>query len=80
MSRFYRAGQHAALEHMKLSGERVAVTKHETYQHRPDPAFTVDTQAKGNAIDSTWDNHDRRFETAIKAPADITSSLTGWDG
>ena len=80
MSRFYQAGRLAALQSMKLGGERVAVTNHQTYQHRPNFSFTTDTQAKGNAIDSTWDTHDRRFETAIKAPADITSSLTAWDG
>jgi hypothetical protein len=65
---------------MKLGGERVSVSEHQTYQHRPDPLFVSDPAAKGNAIDSTWDAHDRRFETAIKAPADITSSLTAWDG
>lgn len=77
---FYKAGCVFALQQLKLGGERVAVTKHETYQHRPDPAFTTDTQAKGDAIGKTWDDHDRRYETAIRAPADITSSLTGWDG
>lgn len=80
MTRFYLAGRNAALQTMKLGGERVAVTKHETYQHRPDPTFTTDTQAKGDAIGKTWDDHDRRYEVAIRAPADITSSLTGWDG
>lgn len=80
MSPFYLAGRNAALCAVKLGGERVAVTKHETYQHRPDPLFVSDPAAKGNAIEKTWDDHDRRFETAIRAPADITSSLTGWDG
>lgn len=77
---YYIAGRNAALRTVKLSGERVAVTKHETYQHRPDPLFVSDPAARGNAIDTTWDAHDRRFETAIKAPADITSTLTGADG
>jgi len=80
MSHFYKMGYYTALQQLKLSGERVAVTQHQTYQHRPDPLFVSDPAAKGNAIDTTWDAHDRRFETAIKAPADITSTLTGADG
>lgn len=77
---FYRHGQAAALWLFKLGGERVLVTDGQTYQHRPDPTFTSDPQARGAGIDGTWDAHDRRYQTAIRAPADITSQLTGADG
>jgi hypothetical protein len=72
---FYKRGQIAALRLMKLSYE-----PDQTYQHKPDPCFTSDPQARGAGIDATWDTHDKRFQTAVRAPADITSQMTGADG
>ena len=85
MTQFYKLGCVSALRFVglrltKLSGEAVMVTDHQTYQHKPDPIFTSDPQARGAGIDTTWDNHDRRFQTTIQAPADITSQMTGADG
>jgi hypothetical protein len=81
MSRFYRAGQHAALQHMKLSGERVTVTDKQTYQHNPEPGiFTSDAIGVTGSVGNTWDKHDHRFQVANRSPADLTSSMTGGDG
>lgn len=80
---YYSAGQKYALHHIgliKKSSAPVLVTDDQTFQYRPDPAFVGDPQARAAGIDATWDAHDRRFQTSIRAPADITSQLTGADG
>jgi hypothetical protein len=76
----YQLGKAAALHHLKLSAERVLVTNGQTYQYTPDPAFISDPMLRDASVESTWDAHDRRFETDIKAHGDNMSATTSADG